>query len=416
VSRAFFAIFGLFCAFPSAVAWALSSEDIRSRGELRVGMSGDYAPFCVCQGLTDTCAGFDVEVAHRLANDLGVTLKIVLFHWPELRQDLQGEKFDLVMSGITMRPERLLFADFTRPYAIAGAVVLVMDKKRFPSANAVNQRDVRLAVNAGGHLEQVARMRFTAATIVTTSKNMELPVLVAKKQVDAILTDSFEAPHFLSQYPSLSALPSFGRDRKVYMVRRADGELREWINTWLLEHERNGFLSGLRRQWFGQKKPASVPPLNFLFSLLDLRLALMPAIADYKHRYSLPIEDGKQEASVLEHVAEAARLRRKNPEAIQTLFRVQIELAKEVQQFMLSKPEQIPKWARGFSLAADLRPVLSDLGDRILECLFQVSHVSLAHNSLVQMAEEEIVTEGVSVAGKRRLGEAVWRVITGQVR
>jgi cyclohexadienyl dehydratase len=409
-----FALALLLGLFPSFV-WALNSEDIRSRGVLRVGMSGDYAPFCVCREPDATCAGFDVEVARRLAAELGVTLKIVLFHWPDLRQELEKEKFDLAMSGITMRPERLLFADFTRPYAIAEAVVLVADKKRFSSTTAVNQVGVRVAVNAGGHLEQVARARFEAATILATPKNMELPTLVVNKQVDALLTDSFEAPHFLARYPFLFALPAFGRDRKAYMVRRTDGELRVWLDYWLFERERDGFLAELRQQWFGQKTPMPLSPFVPLFALLDLRLALMPAIADYKHSYSLPIEDTTQEAAIVEQAITAARARQHNPETIQGLFGVQIELAKQVQQFTLKKPEQIPQWARGFNLASDLRPVLSDLGDRIIDALPTIDSSSLTRDAVIQMAEEEVVTEGVSAEGKRRLGEAVWRAVMDQV-
>ncbi len=401
--------------FPS-FASAATSADIHARGVLRVGMSGDYSPFCVCPEASETCAGFDVDVARRLATDLGVTLEIVRFQWANLRQALEDEKFDIVMSGTTMRPERLLFADFTRPYAVAGAVVLVIDKKRFSSMNAVNQTGVRLAVNAGGHLEQVARSRFEAATILAIPKNMALPSFVAQKQAEALLTDSFEAPHFLARTSSLTALPPFGRDRKAYMVRRTDGELRAWMDQWLLERERDGFLTQLRRQWLREKKTRLLSPLASLFALLDLRLALMPAIADYKHRYSLPIEDTKQEAAIIEQVGATVQVRYGDPKTIQELFRVQIELAKQVQQFTLDTPEKIPKWARGFSLASDLRPILSGLGDRIIDAFATLTRAPLTRDAVMRLTEEEIVTEGVSEEGKRRLGEALWQAVKGRVR
>lgn len=180
-----FRLFGSFLvlcwAFPSLV-FAVTSDDLRARGVVRVGMSGDYAPFAVCSDANETCTGFEVDVARRLADDLGVTLEIVRFQWSHLRPALEAEQFDVAMSGITMRPERLLFADFTRPYAVAEAVVLVGDKKRFPSITSVDQAGVRLAVNAGGHLEQVARTRFGQVAIHTTPKNMELPTLVTKNR------------------------------------------------------------------------------------------------------------------------------------------------------------------------------------------------------------------------------------------
>jgi hypothetical protein len=149
----------------SPVIQADDLETIHSRGALRVGVSGDYQPFSVCSEQLTDCRGFDIEVAQRVATDLGVRLELVRFRWPDLRTDLAAGKFDVAMSGVTLRPERILTATFTRPYTVAQAVVLVADRARFPSLSAVDHDGVRVAVNAGGHLEQVARARFRTATV-----------------------------------------------------------------------------------------------------------------------------------------------------------------------------------------------------------------------------------------------------------
>jgi len=410
-SFAFFAFFVFFLL--SFVEAKGRDREIQDRGIIRVGMSGDYAPFCVCPGPGVECFGFEVDTARRLAADMGVNLEIVRFRWPELRKDFVEEKFDLVMSGVTMRPERLLFASFSRPYAVAGTVVLVSEKDLFPSVTAVNQPGVRLAVNAGGHLEQVARNTFGNATILPTAKNMALPEFVEARQAEALLTDSFEAPQFLAKYKNLSALPAFGRDRKAYLLRRSDGKLREWLNNWLHDREVDGFLPDLRQRWLGE---TSTQPLSFLteiFTLLDLRLALMPAVADYKNRSSLPIEDLAQEAAVIDSITALALTGGHNTEVLQELFRVQIDLAKEVQRFVLKNPDRLPTWARGLHLTTDLRPALSSLNDQIVKAVGRGPSLSMAQDELVRRAEEEIVTEGVSSVGKQRLGKAVWKVIGG---
>jgi chorismate mutase len=152
--------------------------------------------------------------------------------------------------------------------------------------------------------------------------------------------------------------------------------------------------------------------LTEVFALLDLRLALMPAVADYKRRFSLPVEDLTQEASVLEAISTLAQERGQNSEALQELFRVQIDLAKEVQQFVLDNPERLPVWARGLHLNTDLRPVLSGLNRQIINAVAGIPSLSLSQDELVRRTEGEIVTEGVTAAGKQRLGKTVWRTIT----
>ena len=387
--------------------------DIQARGVLRVGVSGDYRPFSFCTNEITRCEGFDVDVARRIAADLGITLTTVRFRWPEVLTDLNARAFDIAMSGITIRPERVLHATFTQPYVTAAAMVLVADAARFPSLAAVDQSQVRVAVNAGGHLEQVARGRLLSATISPTAKNLSLPTLVLHGQADALVTDSLEAVHFLAAYPSLSALPAFGRDRKAYMLRRSDSDIRTWLDHWLGEREADGFLASLRTQWFGTALPIAQHPLTSLFTLIDTRLALMPAVADYKRRHQLPIEDTQQEQAVLAQVTTHARALGVDEQAVRDVFRVQIELAKHVQQAALQNTaadNPLPLWARGRDLTSDLRPALAELNNRIVSELAHVRHFLSNETTMKRTVNEELTTRGIDPAGKYQLAEALLKV------
>lgn len=386
---------------------------IQSRGTLRIGVSGDYQPFSVCpENLTD-CRGFDIDVAQRVATDLEVRLELVRFGWPDLRTDLAAGKFDVAMSGVTLRPERTQTATFTHPYTVTQAVVLVADRDRFPSLAAVDQAGVRVAVNAGGHLEQVARTHFRTATVQPTAKNLSLPDLVVTKQADVLVTDSLEAPHFLAAHPTLSALPGFGRDRKVYLLRRSDTALREWLDNWLVAREEDGFLQALRTRWFGGDTHATPHLLSALFACLDLRLALMPAVADYKRRFNLPVTDQQQEQAVLKQVAAQAREAKLDEQKLQQVFRIQIELAKQVQRaFLQDQPGRLvsPAWAQGLDLTTDIRPVLLELGTRIVHELVRAVPALQERDALLRVAEEEITASVLSAEERRQLGEALWEI------
>lgn len=394
--------------WPLSGALADTIDDIRTRGSLRVGMSGDYQPFTLCQEQSENCEGFDVDVARRLAADLGVRLEIVRFRWPELRTDLAAGTFDIAMSGVTMRPERTLSGVFTRPYLISTAVVLVANKDRFSSSATVDQAGVRLAVNAGGHLEQVARISFPQATILPTPKNRSLPDQVEQQQADALLTDSVEAPHFLATHPGLHALPGFGRDRKAYFLRRADAALCDWLDNWLIAHEHD-VLSTLRSRWLGvnSERPSAE---SSLLAFMDLRLALMPAVAEYKRRHNLPIEDSTQENAIVRQALVQAQGTGLDGTAVQELFRVQIELAKQVQRAAWQGGIPIPAWTHGLDLTADLRPALVTLGNQIVRELASVSPNLKDRNLTLRVTEEEITTAGITAAAKRQLGEALWEI------
>ena len=94
---------------------------------LRIGTSGDYAPFSMAYGARAGSAwqpqGLDIAVANAYARDRGLTIEWVQFRWPDLRAALANKRFDVAMSGITQRPERSLVGRYTVPVAITGAAL-----------------------------------------------------------------------------------------------------------------------------------------------------------------------------------------------------------------------------------------------------------------------------------------------------
>ena len=78
--------------------------------------------------------GFDLAVVRAYVADRHRGLEIVRFRWPELLSDLAADRFDVAMSGITIRPERSIAGIFTVPVVASGAVVLAREEAQ--AANA----------------------------------------------------------------------------------------------------------------------------------------------------------------------------------------------------------------------------------------------------------------------------------------
>ncbi len=306
---------------------------------LRVGTSGDYAPF------SKGGEGFDIALARAMARDLGYRIEWVPFTWPELQPMVERNAFDVGMSGITWKPHRAVAGWMTRAVAAGGPCMLI-----------ARQGEGTLAVNRGGILERWARSRFPAERIVTVDDNLSLPELLARGEVDAIVTDRFEVEHFARAGWERRCEPA--RDRKVYWVSPARaGDLGPSIDTWLGTHEAR--VRELRGQWLGATSDWT--PVQHLVDLLARRLALMPAVAAYKRQHGLPIEDLEREEVVLEQVLNAAHERGLERDSVRALFVAQIELAKAVQRRTTG--------AEPMDLHAVLRPALSRLGPRILDAL-----------------------------------------------
>ncbi|HVM96107.1 MAG TPA: transporter substrate-binding domain-containing protein [Candidatus Acidoferrales bacterium] len=300
---------------------------------LRVGTSGDYAPFSF-RDANGQLTGFDIDVAQRLAADLGRSAELVPFKWPELTSRIEHGDIDVAMSGVTQRADRTLSMLFSRPYAITGAVAVIRksNHRRLPTLAALDNPTVKIAVNAGGHLEQVARRQFPQAQILSTTENATLSEQLRSGSVDAVVSEELEARTWGTE--SFERIGPFTRDRKAYAFSRGAAVLRQQVDDWLAARETDGWLDALRRKWLGESASmkASQACFEALAAAMDLRLQLMPKVAAVKRRDGLPIQDPQQEAAVLEKVKASAKAVDLNSDSVAQLFRVQIDAAVEVER------------------------------------------------------------------------------------
>jgi cyclohexadienyl dehydratase len=294
---------------------------------LRVGSSGDYPPFSV-RAADGTWSGFDVAVARAYAAARGRRLELVPFRWPELAARLAAGDFDVAMSGVTVRADRLLVGTMTAAVARAEAIVLV--RHGAAPAAAVDRPGVRIAVNRGGHLERVARARLRYATLVPVDDNRSLAELLATGAVAAVVTDTVEAATFPAGAFAVAA--RLGRDRKAYWVAPGRAALAADLDAWLLAAERDGTLPRLRTAWLaGAGAPALAPELARVVDLAARRLMLMPAVAAAKRAAGLPIVDVRREAEVVARAGARARSAGLEGAAAERFARAQIDAARAVQ-------------------------------------------------------------------------------------
>ena len=360
--RVFWLTCGILAAFP------LHSWGAPEVARLRVGTSGDYAPF---SSLSDSGRrGFDVTLAKAYARERGRPLEWVSFTWPELSADLLAGRFDVAMSGVTVRPERSAVGRFSLPVAESGAVVLA-PRGAYDDLDALDRPSVRIAVNQGGHLERVTRARFSKARVLTMTQNRAVPEMLDSGDADAIVTDTLEAPHWLERRPHLARLGPFTRDRKALWLAPGNVELARDLDGWLLEKEQDGSLGRWRREHLGAGAgSATALALPALLAAVDERLAVMPLVAAEKSALAAPVEVPAVEERVIaaglraveQACADAGRAK-PDPGAVRQLYRALIEAAKSVQHRTLRDGSA----ARLDRLDLDrvLRPALIRIGERI---------------------------------------------------
>jgi cyclohexadienyl dehydratase len=332
---------------------------------LRVGTTGDYTPFSV--KVPSGWEGFDIRVAQQFAQETHRQLQFVEFTWPALEQDLATNRFDVAMAGVTMGPERARVGTFTRPVIRVGAMVLTWPGLA-TSARDLDVPGRRIGVNAGGHLEKVARRLFPRAKIVPVSDNRTLANQLNGNWVEAIVSDEIEAPIFQRVVPDAVTLGPLTQDRKAYLAR--DPALADELDAWLRAHETDASL-GEARSWafgprWGAPHTAASSDLDALLALIDLRLACMPAIAVAKEVRGLPTEDAAQEDAVRAAARERAARLGLDAARIDALFVALIGAARDIQNDVRRTPPARRPPIDPMDLESEARPTLERISTRIV--------------------------------------------------
>src|SRR3954469_14577143 len=169
---------------------------IQASGVLRVGTTGDYTPFSLLRP-DGSYIGADIDMAHDLAERLGVGIEFVPSVWVDLLDHFLAGRFDIAMGGVTVTAPRAEKAFFSIPTFVDGKRPLVRreDRDRFTSIAAIDHPGVRLIANPGSANEALARANFKQATVIIHHDNASVFDELVAGRADVMITDGLVADH-----------------------------------------------------------------------------------------------------------------------------------------------------------------------------------------------------------------------------
>nr|WP_211340464.1 ABC transporter substrate-binding protein/permease [Vagococcus entomophilus] len=181
-------------------------EKIKQKGEIIVGLSADYAPYEFHTTIDgkDTIVGFDISIAQKIADDLGVKLKIEELGFDALLGAMKTGKIDMIVSGMSITEERLKEVNFSNPYlTVTQRLVLrKTDKDKYKSFEDFSGKTI--AVQKQTTQEALAKNEISTAETTSLQKIPDVIMNVTNKKADAAIIEEPVAEAYLQQNKELT--------------------------------------------------------------------------------------------------------------------------------------------------------------------------------------------------------------------
>jgi len=248
-------------------------QRVPSRGVLRVGYAKDALPYAF-QNDRSELVGFDIDMAHLLARQLGVRLELVRIEPAAAAGLLDAGWLDLVMSGVAITPRRLQAMSLSQSYLDETLAFVVRDFRReqFSSRRAVKQQDeLSVGIPASQYYRDMAARYLPNARIEELQSPREF-FTKRSGDLDALFYSAERGASWSLIYPQFTVAvpqPDVVRAPVAYGMPLGDQDMLVFMNRWLELKEKDGTRDHLFAYWFrGEHDTETVPRWSVIRDVL----------------------------------------------------------------------------------------------------------------------------------------------------
>ena len=216
---------------------------------LTMGTSADYKPFEFhdTSGGEDKIVGFDIDIAERIAKDLGFELKIQDMDFNGLIPALQSKRVDFVMAGMTPTPERKKSIDFSDIYYTAQNTIIAPQTANLTTVEALKGKTVGAQL---GSLQEDVAKKIPGAKVTTRNRVPDLIQELKAGRIDAAIVEDTIARPYIAEYPDLKFSVVPNKDGGYAIAFPKGSPLVADFNRVIATMQQDGTLDRLAKKWF----------------------------------------------------------------------------------------------------------------------------------------------------------------------
>lgn len=226
-------------------------QNIKSSKVIRIGTEGTYAPFTF-HDASGKLTGFDVDIVNEVAKRLGVKVKFIETKWDGMFAGLDAKRFDAVANEVTIREDRVKKYDFSVPYIVSKAVLIVnkdnTDIKKFADLNGKKSGQ-----SLTSNLAAIAKEN--GAELVQVDSFNQAIDLLASNRIAATINDSLSYLDLKKQRPDaqIKVVDSQKtKDQSGILFNKGNKELVAAVDNALNAMKKDGTYLKISKKWFNE--------------------------------------------------------------------------------------------------------------------------------------------------------------------
>lgn len=206
--------------------------------KLIVGTSADFPPYefkIMNDSGKNEIVGFDIEIAKEIAKDLGMEIEVKDMLFDSLLNELESGRVDLVISGLSPKPEREKQIDMSQIYYTAEQAIVVRteDKDKYNTMESLEGK--KIGVQKSSIQEDMAK-EITGAKLTSLGKINDIIMQLKSGRVDLAIIEGPVAESFVKNVEGISitdAKPENEDEGYVVGVKKGNKELLDQVNATL---------------------------------------------------------------------------------------------------------------------------------------------------------------------------------------
>lgn len=228
-------------------------EQVMKNGVLRVGMS-TFVPWAM-KDKTGKLMGFEIDVATRLAKDMGVKVEFIPTKWSGIIPALLTGKFDIIIGGMGILPERNLKVNFSDPYDYTGMSMAASTTmaKDFSGLEAFNRPEIIMSARLGSTGVAAIKKYLPKAQIRMFDDEAQAFQEAINGRVHGVVSSAPTPAFQVIKNPTKLFLPlkeNFTKEPIGFAVKKGDFDTINFLNNWIRYVEAEGWFKEKKEYWF----------------------------------------------------------------------------------------------------------------------------------------------------------------------